>query len=216
MPTLYTLSESDVAILKEIVRDYRGGVIGGANHSPYRGNAASETYLAYVSSAGIPAVDGTTPGSATCDIYRINPLTPSIDQVGTSREVFNVTSSDIGEGYIPVVKTKGGAWVTFSSSSEGMKKLCWWTAQEDFTREDEWWWATITDQFGPGTEHTEGGTGTGVYELSGSVVSGKIYNLPRNVSASTSYEFYGIAGNKGSAFWHEDNKWICIIPECAV
>jgi hypothetical protein len=129
MPTLYTLSESDVAVLKEIVRNYRGKVLGSSGSLPYRSQSASEIYLAYIDSDGIDAVDGTTPGSAICDIYRIDPLTPSIEQVGTDREVFNVGVDNVLEGYAPIVKTKSGAWVVTTGGASSTSYLAYTTTQ---------------------------------------------------------------------------------------
>jgi len=214
MTALYTLSESDVDVLRRIVHMYRNMNSLQKKRWLDKSQTANDIYIAKVTSEGIQALSDTTPGSAVCDIYRIDPLTPSITEVGIEREIFNVSEDEIEEGYVPVLRTKGGPWIASgvpSEESTRMKKFCRWIAEEDFTQEDEWWWATIEVQYGPGTAHTEGGTGTG----SGtSGISIKVYNLLRHDGSSDTYEFYADEGDRGTAFWHQEEEWICILPEC--
>jgi hypothetical protein len=93
---------------------------------------SSEVYIAKVPSGGIPALvpaAGTAageydkPGFEVCDVYQVSyadsgtefELTPIS---GLSYPVLNLQESEIAEGWILVVKEKGGKWVACVSGGD--------------------------------------------------------------------------------------------------
>ncbi len=54
---------------------------------------APETYIALAPTGGIPAIDGATPGSAECDIYKI--LEGDLVEAGFTKLIYNLSPRDI-------------------------------------------------------------------------------------------------------------------------
>ena len=56
---------------------------------------------------------GTTPGSALCDLYRIDHVgtSGSLAMMNIQRRIFNLSEDVITGAYAPVTRTKSGAWV---------------------------------------------------------------------------------------------------------
>jgi hypothetical protein len=84
-----------------------------------------DTYIAEVPAGGIPALiditgtGGDSPGSATCTFYRID-SNGDLKSLGFSRTVYNVSDRAItqsDESYVPVIRSKGGPWITGCGSS---------------------------------------------------------------------------------------------------
>jgi hypothetical protein len=72
---------------------------------------APEVYIARAPSGGIPASDGTTPGSAICDVRYIGP-DGKLYLVGTSQTVYNVTDTAVDSSDdVSVHRDKFGKWI---------------------------------------------------------------------------------------------------------
>lgn len=117
------LSFDDLVILRWLVQEKRkeqkspinrqGIAPGDDTHQ------APEVYIALPQeSTGIPAMTrgigtgsgGTdTPGSATCDVYKI--VDGELESTGLSKEVFNLTDSAIPHDWILILRDKFGRWV---------------------------------------------------------------------------------------------------------
>lgn len=133
------LSQSDIALLREIVTHYRQLVqisapAGGAEQTLQ----ASDIYIARAPADGIPAltIEGYTgtgtgmggespsPGYAECQIYRVSELggdSLSLAEIAYfTKIVFNVAAVAIeGDTFFPVAKDKHGIWLAVHSPSSG-------------------------------------------------------------------------------------------------
>src|SRR3990167_6457958 len=115
----YFLSEADVKVLKEVVRQVTRNPSGpyGRPAPTEEDHQASDVYVAMVPVGGIPAASDTTPGSAECTIYRISEgVLEAIE--GLDRTVYNIGIDAIPEGvgtaslgWILIAKDKHGSWI---------------------------------------------------------------------------------------------------------
>lgn len=136
----YTLSERDVARLKEMLSWF-----DNARESPlFRGRGgdddseAPEVYVALVPDGGIPALsapgtststvtlDQLEPGSADCEIYRVvNPSSdfPLVEPIqGLTRRVFNLSRTAItptNNPFVLAIKDKTGIWWASTGTGGG-------------------------------------------------------------------------------------------------
>ena len=119
----YYLTEPDLAILRELITEYKGRVRNPAVTTPRALDSASpETYIALAPAGGIPALVGTgsmgDPGYADCDIYKITDTGTSptlVPVTGLSKVVYNLTDADISSGtWISVIRDKYGSWIATS------------------------------------------------------------------------------------------------------
>ncbi len=114
------VSDADWATLQEMARAWREGRINTPSRPPTPGDVfGSEDYLApevYVakpqSAGGIPALVGKTPGSDTCDIYKIGTDGDLAAVTSFEKEVFNLSAEILPQEFIPVERTKYGKWIT--------------------------------------------------------------------------------------------------------
>ena len=120
----YLLSEDDVRFLRKL-RSWFDRYLVGAESNEYvrRSNQASDVYIAKVPTAGIPALSeagtgGDSPGSATCQIYKIDD-TGSLVDAGFSLTVYNLSREPIDSKYVPIYKTKFGKWVAHTEEEFG-------------------------------------------------------------------------------------------------
>lgn len=133
------LSQSDIALLREIVTHYRQLVQAGVgNGGSEQDLQASDVYIARAPTEGIPAltIEGYTgtseglggeipvPGYAECQIWRVSELvldSSTLSQVGyLTKLVFNVAQVAIeGDTFFPVVKDKHGIWFATHSAASG-------------------------------------------------------------------------------------------------
>lgn len=97
-------------------------------------NQAPEVYIARVPDAGIPALgEGNTgtasddaPGSADCDIYKIND-DDDLERVATlEKTVYNLSTKKIMERWVPVFRDKFGKWL--AQGPQGVNARFWFTA----------------------------------------------------------------------------------------
>jgi hypothetical protein len=78
------------------------------------------------------------------------------------------------------------------------KMLCRFTANANFTQADSSVAATITDQYGPGLEHSD--------------TSITVHNT---LTGSAGVYFYkGDENDAGLAIWDSEDDWVCIDMEC--
>lgn len=126
---LYVLNQTEIDILKEVIADWRRRHTRTWTAPPDEVFGQSPSvYVAWPPENGIPALtvvgdvgpDGgrDQPGSAECDIYRIDNLasTPDLQAVSDlTKVVYNLTESDIPRRWIAVQRTAFGQWVALLS-----------------------------------------------------------------------------------------------------
>jgi hypothetical protein len=130
----YLLSEYDRQVLQKLLDDHGMSKI---QHTPQEAVlGAPEVYVAKVqaSPGSIPALvkagsgeNYDHPGYASCDIYQILPgvesenwdLTPIS---GLSYPVFNLSTSEISDDWILVIRSKSGYWIA-STSIQGYDRI---------------------------------------------------------------------------------------------
>jgi hypothetical protein len=113
----YLLSESDLEILNEVIRDHKTRPRNSrAMSQQVNVSGSPDVYIAKLPTAGIPARSGNIPGQATCEIFYTDittPSTPSLTQVSTLT-VYNfypVAHYGTGQPYIRVQREKFGPWI---------------------------------------------------------------------------------------------------------
>ena len=109
------------------------------------------------------------------DIVVINPETDQDDVY-----MWEAEEDDAGLAYWDTSR----AWVILMMLDTTWKYGCDFEADTSFDENDEWVLGTVTDQYGPGTEHT--------------VTSGIFHNLRRH---DDDYEFEGDEGDRGRAIF---------------
>lgn len=133
MADLYSFKPAEIALLREMARDYRGRRHNLQSRADAYGSDAPspEMYLAQVPLAGIPGIVrlgtgssdslpavGDTPGSCVCNIYKV--LAGLIAPVtGFYQNVYNVAETPIGTGWCPVWRDKFGTWYAVQTQT------CW-------------------------------------------------------------------------------------------
>ncbi len=147
----YYLSESDLAVLKEMLAWYKrqpGNTQNrhGDSSIDFADHPAPEVYVAFTPLAGIPALVDATPGSATCDIYRIlnGVLVPAGSPL--QRTVYNISQTTVvGGTYVKVERDKWGSWVTEAEAFvvipacqtlTYVSKVCFSSQQVEYTTYD--------------------------------------------------------------------------------
>lgn len=157
-----------------------------------------------VESGGITALSGSTPGSGTVKVCRIN-SSGTIENVAAHTTggdvtvtVYNLSSDAFSAGqYVPFKQElKSGKYV-LDASGIGQKQLCRFTLDSALTISDATQDATITNQYGPGSDH-------GVTDIT-----------VRNLLCSTGdYLFYGDSGHAGLAVFDTGATWVIVQLEC--
>lgn len=123
--TAIYLTEDDAQILREALTDFRlrnqgagaqpTGVLGDSGETIF----TPEVYVALLPEAGIPAMTGTTPGSASCTIYKTSVVggVRVLVQTYFSQTVYNISETAIERsaerGDFKIVwRDKYGQWLT--------------------------------------------------------------------------------------------------------
>jgi hypothetical protein len=126
------LSDQAAAKLRTLAGDRASQVGGLVDELPPRQAWSPECFFAKIPSGGIPARSGTTLGKAECEIYTAEPdalhsdtreLTAVLDHAGDPRKEYVCNSSTTaidgpeagGEEYLPIWRTKTGAWFAITS-----------------------------------------------------------------------------------------------------
>lgn len=123
MAKIQLLTDDDIALLQEIIREVRHGRKGAGRSTEQRThtNQASDIYIAKVPASGIPAITlgGTDkPGSAQCYTYRIN-ANDELVPIGSHQEkVYNLSTQRIDSYYALITKTKDGKWIVQETTGE--------------------------------------------------------------------------------------------------
>jgi len=109
-----------------------------------------EVYLAKPQdSGGIPGLaNDDEPGSATCDIYKLDDSDPPalVAVTGLERTVYNLSQSDIGQDWIVVVRTKFGKWFALLSGFDiAFGKLDGELARDSSATMSVWAGSTLAD-----------------------------------------------------------------------
>jgi len=126
--SLRTFTDSEVELLRGLIQTLTNSNKNPANRTGIdplginEDHQSPETYIAYPQTAdGIPAMSGTTPGSALCDIYRViesNGVKVLNKLPGLSRLVYNTSTADISQQYITVQRDKFGTWLALVGGSQ--------------------------------------------------------------------------------------------------
>lgn len=126
--SLRTFTDAEIELLKQLVSTVENSAKNPANRTGIdplginEDHQAPETYIAYPQTAdGIPAMSGTTPGTAVCDIYRVidNAGTKILNKVsGTTHVVYNTSTAAISQEYITVQRDKFGTWLALVGGSQ--------------------------------------------------------------------------------------------------
>lgn len=130
MAKIISLSDSDVQVLLRVVRAVESGDLRLSNTRDERvslgeDHQSPEVYIALVPEGGIPALtgsgaEGDTPGSVECDIYTIADGTLSVVD-GLSKDVYNLSTTDVEAGWVLVARNKMGHWIAVSAASTSVK-----------------------------------------------------------------------------------------------
>lgn len=144
--TGYFLTDEQQRLLQEcvdFVRNFQGNPRGRAPHRSLETQMSPEVYIAKAPSGGIPALSESggdkIPGSAECDIYNIIFLDegPRLTQVGGfTKTVYNISDSDIEEGFLQIQRNKYGTWnpvIGGSSSSNAESRIYHGYLEDDAT-----------------------------------------------------------------------------------
>jgi hypothetical protein len=121
----YLLTEAEIALLQKVIDRELGRPINAPQRPVpvFDSPPAPDTYIAWPPSGGIPALtltgdagpDGGAdlPGSATCDIYKIDTSdTPELVAIsGLDKTVYNLSEMKVPQRWILVTRTKGGQWI---------------------------------------------------------------------------------------------------------
>jgi hypothetical protein len=123
---LVDFSDDDLRALRDAVNRLLGQREGAENRDVPEDSihAAPEVYIARVVGS-IPAltqnaVTGTgtgsaaidTPGSLSCNIYRIN-SSGKTEPIGIARTIYNLSRRAFTGEWVPVVRDKSGKWLAF-------------------------------------------------------------------------------------------------------
>lgn len=134
----YYLTEADRNFLNALHRTF-GHMLTPASTSkanlPEFPGQSQDVYIALVPEAGIPGVtnnagDGPPdyaeddkPGSAILDIYHL--VGGELKLIGLQKEVFNLQTGTIEQGWISVKKTKSGHWIADTGGSCADRNETW-------------------------------------------------------------------------------------------
>lgn len=123
---VYGLDANDRSVLKELIQSYRGRRWNDALKSePEISHQASDVFVAKAQTT-IPALThatgtatGDIAGVANCDIYQINLINNSLQKVGTSQPVYNLSTTVVNSGWMPIFREKNGRWLCTASDVVG-------------------------------------------------------------------------------------------------
>lgn len=115
------LSDRDASLIQQMLTWWRSVRVNipKSGRLPHKFQSP-DIYVALPPSGGIPALTlagsspaaGDTPGSATCDIYRINSSGDLEAITGLDKTVYNFSLAKVQQWWIIVERSKQGKWVT--------------------------------------------------------------------------------------------------------
>ncbi len=117
MADFNVLSDADKKILQDLIA--RSRQLAAARLPPQPDDPtdlAPDVYIALTPPEGIPALSGTSPGAAECDVYQLvgDDLVLSVPNV----TVYNLSASDCAaDAWVVTVKDKFGAWWVLASGT---------------------------------------------------------------------------------------------------
>ena len=125
------LSDRDRAILQQMItwwKNVRVNTFKGGH--PTHKFQSPDIYVALPPSGGIPALTlsgsspgvGDTPGSATCDIYRIDSSGDLEAITGLDKTVYNLSFVKIQFWWVIVERSKQGKWLAINPGSVGFDR----------------------------------------------------------------------------------------------
>lgn len=151
-----------------------------------------------VRSGGITAFDGTDAGEGDFSIQLIRPGDTEVLDTTEKRHAYNMFDAYSEDTYLLFDRDSLGRFWVLGSAGIPKKPKCIFTLDADLAQDEEYEDATISVQYGYGTDHT-----------STSIV---VYNIPKS---SGDYIYYGSAGAYGVASYsNESNAWYIDMMEC--
>ncbi|MFA5056486.1 MAG: hypothetical protein WC485_00095 [Opitutaceae bacterium] len=114
------LTEEDHRDLRRILAQWRARPQNrAASTSLSLPGQTPDVYVAQAPSGGLPALSGTTPGQAECDIYKIVEVTgvPTLISAGIMRAIYNLSATAITSGWFQVNRDKFGKWLAVAGGS---------------------------------------------------------------------------------------------------
>lgn len=217
-------SSDDLRILRVVVDDYKKSPRGIAVSKDNPVETAVSTYVAKLPAEGLPALVGTEPGYADCDIYALQLIdgVPTLSQItGLTKRVLNLTTSVVTGDYTPITLTKSGMWVVLAggggTGTTYYKHMGVFQLSSDLATTDENVWGEMIAEWGEGTTHAgrDPGTGTGTGTSGTQVI---LHNFETHTPGT--YEYHADSGDNVIAFydyWDDAEQvehWNIVIPEC--
>ncbi len=123
------ISDNDWRVIRDLIKWWRGSrVTHTKKYTEKHKFQSPDIYVALPPEGGISAASeliagvpgaGDTPGSAICDIYKINDVDALEAYTGLDKTVYNITLDAIAQQWIIVVRSKQGRWLAISPAGSG-------------------------------------------------------------------------------------------------
>lgn len=240
MDPIRILSDEHLDTVLEMIQWWRGKETKDGEPKPGFPTSAS-TYVAKIPVNGLPAMVAGTPdrpGHVTCELYTVVDSTPvtgtaddgdaELELLDDSAEVYNITLSPMGPGYVLVQQIKAGEIDGYVASAGGggsyYKHFGRAVLVDALTNESENVYARLTNEYGEGISHFPANydTGTGVATGTGTGSGEGLLIIVHNFLTHTPnvYEFYADIGDALLIYYdYRDpdtniEHWRIQIPEC--
>jgi hypothetical protein len=116
--TFVALTPEDFRVLMRLLEWWKRQPQGELPGELPRAFPAPDHYVALTPSGGIPGRSGTIPGSAECDIYKINTDEELEAVPDFSKTVYNVAQGTVaGSSYVDISRDKYGRWLAVSTGA---------------------------------------------------------------------------------------------------
>lgn len=146
------------------------------------------------------------------NVFGIRFLTPTFTRTeGNQAPTYEEHSADAYDlalstaGYVPegtivfVQRVRSGLYVIVDGGADAFKRLARFTLDAPMSALDQWGEATITDQYGPGNDHSQ---------------TTEVHVRNMLTSVTDTYLFSGASGAAGLALWDYGDYWIIIQMQC--
>jgi hypothetical protein len=162
MAEAYYLTKDDVDFLRELRQEHKNRNLSrqtlSQNIIP---EAAKETYVAKVPAQGIDALVEDLPSFTLCDIYKVVKVSgmDTLVRAGFQKRIYNLGTSDIGEGFSLVGKDSFGTW--YINQAQAVQTEIVRFTIEEVVQTNSIVNATVEGQVCGLAQSTVSGTGTG-------------------------------------------------------
>lgn len=242
MDPIRILSDEHLDTVLEMISWWRGKEGEEGTPSPGFPTAAS-TYVAKIPENGLPAMvvgNPDRPGHVQCELYTVVESATGtgtgtaaqgdaeLELLDDAAEIYNITLSPMGPGYVLVQQIKAGEIDGYVASSGGggayYKHFGRAVCVDALTNESEWIYARLTHEWGEGITHFPANydTGTGVATGTGTGSGNGLLIIVHNflTHSPNVYEFYADIGDALLIYYdYRDpdtniEHWRIQIPEC--